>query len=91
MVVLWSLLVVQELVGSTLAMAFFILTCLVNFGSSHTGTLEMLKMYLSGRSSESTRKLGTCALEPLESTHIRQFQCSSHNRESTDAVNNINV
>ena len=75
----------QQLVGSNLALAFFILTCLVNSGRSRTGTLEMLEIYFSGTSSESTGKLGTCALEQLESTHIRQFQHSRHNRESTDA------
>ena len=38
--------------------------------------LEMLNMYFSGMSSKSAGKLGTCALEQLESTHIRQFQRS---------------
>ena len=75
----------QQLVGSNLALAFFILTRLVNSGQTCTGMLEMPETYFSGTSSESTRKLGTCTLEQLESTCIRQFQHSRHNREGTDA------
>ena len=39
---LYSFVVVQQLVGSNLALAFFILTRLVNSGQTRTGTLETL-------------------------------------------------
>ena len=41
---LYSFVVVEQLVGSNLALAFFILTHLVNSGQSRTDTLETLDM-----------------------------------------------